>query len=130
MGNKLFFGGLAWGTTEASLKAACEEFGEIEEVRIIVDRATGRSKGFGFVTFTTDEAAQNAKNALDGTMLDGRTIKVDFPREREERGPRGGGYGARGGYGDRYGDRDRGYGDRDRGYGDRDRGGWGRDRRY
>ena len=91
MGNKLFFGGLAWATTEASLRAACEEFGEIEEARIIMDRATGRSKGFGFVTFASDEAAERAKTALDGTMLDGRTIKVDYPREREDRGG-GGGY--------------------------------------
>jgi RNA recognition motif-containing protein len=95
MKNKLFFGGLAWATTDASLKGACERFGDIEEVRVIVDRATGRSKGFGFVTFATEESATQAKAEMDGTMLDGRTIKVDYPRDRdpaENRGPRGGGF--------------------------------------
>lgn len=101
MGTKLFFGGLAWATTEAGLKAACEAYGPVTEVRIITDHATGRSRGFGFVTFETEEAAERAKGELDGTILDGRTIKVDFPRERS-----GGGGGSR------------------------DRGGYGRDRRY
>ena len=104
-GNKLFFGGLAWATTEATLRAACEKYGDIEEVRIIMDRDSGRSKGFGFVTFATEDSANKAKAELDGTILDGRTVKVDFPREREDRGPRGGGGGG-------------------------DRGGYGRDRRY
>ncbi len=103
--NKLFMGGLAWATNETSLRNACEQYGDIEEVRVITDQATGRSKGFGFVTFTTDEAAAKCKAELDGQIVDGRTIKVDFPREREDRGPRGGG-GFGGGYdrGDR-GDR-------------------------
>jgi RNA recognition motif-containing protein len=91
MKNKLFMGGLAWGTTEASLRAACEKYGEVEDVRIITDQATGRSKGFGFVTFATEEAATKAKGEMDGMMLDGRAVKVDWPREREDRGPRGGG---------------------------------------
>jgi RNA recognition motif-containing protein len=85
MGTKLFFGGLAWATTEDSLRRACEPFGAVAEVKIITDRATGRSRGFGFVTFETDEAASKAKQGLDGTVLDGRTIKVDFPRERDTR---------------------------------------------
>lgn len=89
MRNKLFMGGLAWGTTEASLRAACEKYGDVEDVRIITDQATGRSKGFGFVTFATEEAAAKAKNEMDGMVLDGRTVKVDWPREREERGSRG-----------------------------------------
>jgi RNA recognition motif-containing protein len=116
MKNKLFFGGLAWGTTEASLRAACQKYGEIEDVAIIQDRATGRSKGFGFVTFTTDEAAAKALEEMNGMVLDGRPIKVDFPREREPRreGWSGGGGGDRDGYGRRGG----GYGG-DRG----DRGG-------
>jgi hypothetical protein len=96
--NKLFIGGLAWATTEASLRAACEQYGEIEEVRVIVDRETGRSKGFGFVTFTSDESAARAKAEMDGQILDGRAVKVDFPREREDRGGGGGG-GGRGGFG-------------------------------
>jgi RNA recognition motif-containing protein len=95
MKNKLFVGGLAWATTDASLREACERFGELEEVRVITDRDTGRSKGFAFVTFATDEQAAKCKAELDGQMLDGRAVKIDFPREREERG--GGGFG--GGYG-------------------------------
>lgn len=140
MGTKLFFGGLAWATTDASLRAACERFGEVVEATVVIDRATGRSKGFGFVTFATEEAANRARAELDGSMLDGRTIKVDEPRPREDRGPRGGGYSG-GGYsggghsGGRGGDRgyhgsdhydtgfeDRGSRGRDRGH-DRDRGG-------
>ncbi len=103
MGNKLFIGGLAWATTDASLRAACEHFGEVEEARVVMDRATGRSKGFGFVTFSTEESAAKAKAEMDGTILDGRAIKVDFPREREDRprgsfgGGGGGGYGGGGG---------------------------------
>ncbi len=88
MGKKLFLGGLAWATTEDSLRAACEEFGEVEEVRVITDRDTGRSRGFGFVTFVKDEDADRAKDELDGKIVDGRAIKVDFPRERAERSDR------------------------------------------
>ena len=96
MKNKLFIGGLAWATTEASLRTACASYGEIEECKVITDRDTGRSKGFAFVTFTTDEAAAKCKAEMDGQILDGRTVKVDYPREREDRG---GDRGGRGGYG-------------------------------
>lgn len=144
--NKLFIGGLAWGTTEATLQAECEKYGEVEDVRIIKDRDTGRSKGFGFVTFVSEDAAMKAKGEMDGMELDGRPLKVDFPREREGGSGGGGGggrgFGDRGGYGgggDRGGDRGGyggggrgGYGGGDRGgYGDRggfDRGGYGDDR--
>jgi len=90
MKNKLFMGGLAWGTTEATLRAASEAYGQVEDVKVITDRDTGRSKGFGFVTFSSEEAATRCKASMDGQMLDGRAVKVDFPREREEgdRGPR------------------------------------------
>jgi len=91
MKNKLFVGGLAWATTDASLRDAAERFGELEEVRVIMDRETGRSKGFGFVTFATEEAASKFKSEMDGQLLDGRAIKVDYPREREDRGGGGGG---------------------------------------
>ena len=83
MANKLFVGSLAWATTDDGLKAAFEQFGSITEAKVITDRATGRSRGFGFVTFTDDAAAEKAKSEMDGKMLDGRAIKVDFPRERE-----------------------------------------------
>ena len=118
--NKLFIGGLAWGTTEAALQAECEKYGEVEDVRIIKDRDTGRSKGFGFVTFVSEDAAMRAKGEMDGMELDGRALKVDFPRDREP-GSGGGGGGGRGGYGG--GDRG-GYGGDRGGYGD-DRGGRG-----
>ena len=110
--NKLFMGGLAWATTEQSLRTASEKYGTVEEVRVITDQATGRSKGFGFVTFSSDESAAKAKAEMDGMMIDGRAVKVDFPREREDRGDRhgGGGYGGGGGGGGGYGS-DRG-GDR------------------
>jgi len=108
--NKLFMGGLAWATNETSLRTACERFGEIEEVRVITDQATGRSKGFGFVTFASDEAAAKCKAEMDGQIIDGRTIKVDFPREREDRGG-----GSRGGFGGGGYDRGGGAGGR-RGY--------------
>lgn len=91
MRNKLFVGGLAWATNDSSLREACERFGEVEEVRVITDRDTGRSKGFGFVTFATEEAATHCKNEMDGQMLDGRAVKIDYPREREDRGGGGGG---------------------------------------
>lgn len=83
MANKLFVGSLAWATTDDGLKAAFEQFGAITEAKVITDRATGRSRGFGFVTFNDDAAAEKAKSEMDGKMLDGRAIKVDFPRERE-----------------------------------------------
>ena len=99
MKNKLFVGGLAWATTDASLRDAAERFGELEEVRVIMDRETGRSKGFGFVEMGSAEEAQKAKSALDNTQVDGRAIKVDVAKEMTPREPRsGGGYGG-GGYG-------------------------------
>jgi len=97
MKNKLFIGGLAWATTEGSLRTACASYGEIEDCKVIMDRDSGRSKGFAFVTFTTDEAAAKCKAEMDGQVVDGRPVKVDFPRERDDsRGDRGG---SRGGYG-------------------------------
>ncbi|MFW7379282.1 MAG: RNA recognition motif domain-containing protein [Oligoflexus sp.] len=77
MSKKLFVGGLSWGTSEESLKSAFEEFGYVEDVRIVKDRETGRSKGFGFVTFDSSESAAEAKDRLNQTQLDGRMIKVD-----------------------------------------------------
>jgi len=92
MKNKLFIGGLAWATTDESLQSAASQYGEIEEVKIITDRETGRSRGFGFVTFVDDESAAKCKDEMDGLAIDGRNIKVDYPREREDRGGGGGGY--------------------------------------
>jgi cold-inducible RNA-binding protein len=100
MSKKLFVGGLSWGTTDDGLHSAFSQFGEIVEAKVITDRETGRSRGFGFVTFANDEGATKAIAEMDGTELDGRTIKVN---EAEAKPPRsgggGGGGGGRGGYG-------------------------------
>lgn len=97
MGKKLFVGGLSWGTTDDGLHQAFERFGEIVEAKVITDRETGRSRGFGFVSFTNDESAVSAATEMNGAMLDGRTIRVN---EAENQAPkqRGGGGGGRGGY--------------------------------
>lgn len=86
MKTKLFVGGLAWGTDEGRLSEAFEKFGAISEVRVIVDRETGRSRGFGFVTFDDSEDAANAISAMDGSELDGRRIKVSEALERDRDG--------------------------------------------
>ncbi|MFH1532387.1 MAG: RNA-binding protein [Pseudomonadota bacterium] len=82
--NKIFVGGLAWATDDQGLMAAFEAFGNVTEAKVITDRMTGRSRGFGFVTFDTDEAATEAL-AFDGQMLDGRTVRVDKANRRAER---------------------------------------------
>jgi cold-inducible RNA-binding protein len=94
MGNKLFVGGLAWATDDHGLRAAFEQFGTVTDAKVILDRETGRSRGFGFVTFSTGEEAAEAQQAMDGAQLDGRGIRVN---EAQERGGRGGGGGGRGG---------------------------------
>ena len=88
MSKKLFAGGLSWNTDDAGLRQAFEQFGEIIEAKVIADRETGRSRGFGFVTFADAEAADRAIAEMDGTELDGRTIRVN---EAEAKKPGGGG---------------------------------------
>ncbi len=88
---KLFVGGLSWGTTDEGLHQAFSRFGEIVEAKVITDRDTGRSRGFGFVTFAADEGADQAIAEMDGAQLDGRTIKVN---EAENQGARRGGHGS------------------------------------
>lgn len=85
MSNKIFVGGLSWNTNSEGLRAAFESFGEVVEAKVIMDRATGRSRGFGFVTFAQ---ADDAKEAItrDGTELDGRTIRVAPAVENQDRG--------------------------------------------
>ena len=95
MSKKLFVGGLSWDTTDASLNQAFGSFGEITEAKVITDRETDRSRGFGFVTFTEASAATNAIQAMDGKDLDGRAIKVNVAQERERGGGGGGGGGGR-----------------------------------
>jgi cold-inducible RNA-binding protein len=85
---KLFVGSLSWDTTDQSLREAFERFGEVVEAKVITERDSGRSRGFGFVTFADDEAGRNAISEMDGAELDGRTIRVDEARERKPRDPR------------------------------------------
>ena len=102
MSNKLFVGGLSWGTNDEALRAAFERFGAVSEATVIADRETGRSRGFGFVTFEAADSAQAAIAGMNDTTLDGRTINVN---EAQERAPRAGGGG--GGFGGGRGGRDR-----------------------
>ena len=98
---KLFVGGLSWDTDADSLRAAFEEFGAVSDAVVVQDRETGRSRGFGFVTFTNDEEAKAAMKAMNGATLDGRTIKCDEAVERS-RGAGGGMGGGRPGGGGGY----------------------------
>ncbi len=82
--NKIFVGGLSWDTDDTSLKNAFAAFGTVAEAKVITDRMTGRSRGFGFVTFETAEAATEAIT-FDGQMLDGRTVRVDKANRRAAR---------------------------------------------
>ncbi len=103
MSKKLFVGSLSWNTTDEGLRRAFEKFGEVLEAKVIKDRDTDRSRGFGFVSFANPKDAMDAMQAMDGQELDGRAIKVNEAQERERTGgggPRGGGRGGdRGGFG-------------------------------
>ncbi len=100
MGSKLFVGGLSWGTTDETMRTAFEAFGQVREARVILDRETGRSRGFGFVTFQDDASAAKAIAQMNGAMVDGRSIRVNEAEERRS-GPGGGGGARRGGRNDR-----------------------------
>ncbi|CAK9166682.1 unnamed protein product [Ilex paraguariensis] len=97
--SKLFIGGLSYGVDDQSLKDAFSSFGDVTEARVIIDRDSGRSRGFGFVNFSSDECASSAMSAMDGQPLDGRNIRVSFATDRAGP-PRGGGPSYRGGFGD------------------------------
>lgn len=100
MSKKLFVGGLAWATDEHSLRGAFERFGTVSEAVVVLDRETGRSRGFGFVTFDEDAAAIQASQEMNGSELDGRRLTVNEAQERAPRGGGGGGGGGgRGGFG-------------------------------
>ena len=83
--NKLYVGDLSYDVTKERLTDMFKEFGEITEAVVIVDRETNRSKGFGFVTFTKEEDAAKAIKGLDGKEMDGRNIKVNVAKPRENR---------------------------------------------
>lgn len=82
MTNKLFVGSLSWDTTDSALRSAFEPFGALEDVIVVSDRETGRSRGFGFVTFSDADSANRAQRQLDGQLLDGRNIVVNVAHER------------------------------------------------
>jgi len=111
--SKLFIGGLAWHTDDSALRAKFEEFGSVEEAVVVKDRDTGRSRGFGFVRFSTDDEATTAMEAMNETELDGRRIRVDKASDRRQGGGGGGGGYGGGGYGGGGG----GYGGGGGGYG-------------
>jgi len=96
MSNKLFVGSLSWDTDDHSLRQAFERFGEVEDAKVLTDRETGRSRGFGFVTLANTDDAQRAIEEMNGRELDGRAINVNEAREREPRRNNGGGGGGGG----------------------------------
>jgi len=101
MSNKLFVGNLSFEVTENDLNDAFAAHGAVTEASLMMDRTTGRSRGFGFVTMSTPEEAQKAIAALNGTELKGRALTVNVARPREERPGGGGGrreHGGGGGY--------------------------------
>ena len=98
MNNKLFVGNLAFATTQNDLQDAFAAFGTVMEVNLMLDRETGKSRGFAFVTMSSPEEAQNAIQGLHGKNVGGRDLTVNVARPREERPPGGGG-GYRGGGG-------------------------------
>jgi RNA recognition motif-containing protein len=110
MSTKLFVGNLSFNTTENSLQDAFAAHGTVVEANLMVDRMSGRPRGFAFVTMSTPEEAQKAIEALNGAQVDGRALTVNIARPKEERsgdsrGPRreyGGGGGGGGGRRDRY----------------------------
>jgi cold-inducible RNA-binding protein len=106
MGKKLYVGNLTYGTTDATLEQLFSAHGTVVSAQVIMDRDTGRSKGFGFVEMQTDQQAQAAIAALSGKEVDGRALTVNEAKPREDRGGGGGrggygggGGGGRGGYG-------------------------------
>jgi RNA recognition motif-containing protein len=100
VGNKLYVGNLAYSVRDESLHQAFSQFGTVTSAKVMMDRDTGRSKGFGFVEMGSDAEAQSAINGMNGQALEGRAIVVNEARPREERpGGFGGGGGSRGGYG-------------------------------
>ncbi|MGL5097337.1 MAG: RNA recognition motif domain-containing protein [Planctomycetia bacterium] len=104
MGKKLYVGNLPWTYTDQDLQALVEPYGPVASARIVMDRETGRSRGFGFVEMETREGSEAARTALDGSAINGRNISVNEAHERgDSRGGGGGGGsgggGGRGGYG-------------------------------
>jgi RNA recognition motif-containing protein len=119
MSNRLYVGNLSFHTSEDTLRDAFGQFGEVTDVRIVTDRETGRSRGFGFVTMADPNNASQAMSQLNGAMVDGRDLRVNEAEERQQRGG-GGGFGGGGGgrgFGGGGGGGGRGFGGGGGGYG-------------
>jgi RNA recognition motif. (a.k.a. RRM, RBD, or RNP domain) len=99
MGNKLYVGNLPYSVRDGDLEQAFGEFGAVTSAKVMMERDTGRSKGFGFVEMGSDEEAQAAINGMNGQPLGGRNVVVNEARPMEARPPRTGGFGGGGGYG-------------------------------
>jgi RNA recognition motif-containing protein len=115
MGTKLYVGNLPFNTTENELQELFSQAGAVQEVTLMQDRFTGKSRGFAFITMGSDEDAQNAISKLNGHAMEGRQLTVNEARPRESRPPGGGGgrgYGGGGGGGGGYGGRREGGGQR------------------
>jgi cold-inducible RNA-binding protein len=95
MSNKLFVGNLSFNTTENDLQDAFAAFGSVTETNLMMDRTTGRPRGFGFVTMASAEEAQKAIEGMNGKSIDGRALTVNVAKPREERSGGGGGGGRR-----------------------------------
>src|SRR3954453_9211903 len=101
MSNRLYVGNLSFNTNEDTLQDAFSRCGDVSEVKIVTDRETGRSRGFAFVSMSDATGAKNAISKMDGSMVDGRALRVNEAEERQQRsgGGGGGGGGGRGGQG-------------------------------
>jgi RNA recognition motif-containing protein len=97
MSNKMFVGNVSFNTTQADLENAFGAHGTVLEVNLLSDRATGRPRGFGFVTMSTPDEAEKAISALNGASMDGRALTVNIAKPREERSGGGSSQGGRGG---------------------------------
>ena len=97
MGKKLYVGNLSYDVSNESLEEMFAAFGSVQSAQIVMDRDTGRSKGFGFVEMSSDQEAQAAINGLNGKEAGGRSLTVNEARPREDRGGGRGGYGGGGG---------------------------------
>jgi len=99
MATKLYVGNLSYSTSDQTLNSLFSEVGTVTSCQVMTDRYTGESRGFAFVEMSTEAEAQSAISALDGRTVDGRALKVNESRPREDGGPGGGGGGNRGGGG-------------------------------